>query len=61
MILINMNNDYDQLLIRITAITNIILGLSWTPFTSVMEVNYEKNNNYRICNYSNNDRSKYYI
>ena len=61
MILINMNNDYDQVLIRITAITNIILGLSWTPFTSNMEVDYEKNNNYRIYNYSNNDRSKYYI
>lgn len=42
MILINMNNDYDQVLIRITAITNIILGLSWTPFTSNMEVDYEK-------------------
>ena len=42
MILINMNNDYEQLLIRITAITNIILGLSWTPFTSNMEVDYGK-------------------
>lgn len=61
MILINMNNDYEQVLIRITAITNIILGLSWTPFTSNMEVDYEKNNNYRIYNYSNDDRSKYYI
>lgn len=61
MILINMNNDYDQVLIRITAITNIILGLSWTPFTSNMEVDYEKINDYRIYNYSNDDRSKYYI
>lgn len=61
MILINMNNDYKQVLIRITAITNIILGLSWTPFTSNMEVDYEKNNGYRIYNYSNDDRSKYYI
>ena len=42
MILINMNNDYDQVLIRITSITNIILGLSWTPFTSNMEVDYGK-------------------
>ena len=41
MILINMNNDYEQVLIRITAITNIILGLSWAPFTSNMEVDYE--------------------
>ena len=61
MILINMNNDYDQVLIRITTITNIILGLSWAPFTSNMEVDYEKNNGYRIYNYSNDDRSKYYI
>lgn len=42
MILINMNNNYEQVLIRFTAITNIILGLSWTPFTSNMEVDYEK-------------------
>ena len=44
MILINMNNDYEQVLIRFTAITNIILGLSWTPFTSNMEVDYGKQN-----------------
>ena len=44
MILINMNNDSEQVLIRFTAITNIILGLSWTPFTSNMEVDYGKQN-----------------
>ena len=46
MILINMNNNYEQVLIRFTAITNIILGLSWTPFTSINGGCYEKNNEY---------------